>query len=272
MAEYISPELVDKQGANPGAAIPKSSYVDVIRICDIQSMPVFDASTATYKGTIVLKEGAYPTRMYTTASKAIISMTTTGEADSKGIQQSITTSYPGYNKEIAAFILNRLGDPSILIITNPTTGERLMAGDFGVPLYSNLTTTSDNEQNVNVFEWTSEMSTNIPLCFYEGDIPSAARVQVAADATSVDASQGSIFQLSDGTSSAASITTIENGTDGKVITLLGAGSTNASKIAASASILLRVGAEWIGSEGASLTLEAFDKGSDTIAWIELSRK
>ena len=28
MPEYISPELVDKQGANPGAAIPKSSYVD----------------------------------------------------------------------------------------------------------------------------------------------------------------------------------------------------------------------------------------------------
>lgn len=272
MAEYISPELVDKQGANPGAAIPKSSYVDVIRICDIQSMPMFDASTATYKGTIVLKEGAYPTRMYTTASKAIISMTTTGEADSKGIQQSITTSYPGYNKEIAAFILNRLGDPSILIITNPTTGERLMAGDFGVPLYSNLTTTSDNEQNVNVFEWTSEMSTNIPLCFYEGDIPSAVRVQVDADATSVDTSQGSIFQLSDGTSSAASITTIKNGTDGKVITLLGAGSTNAPKIAASETILLRSGAEWIGSEGASLVLEAFDKGSDTIAWIELSRK
>lgn len=272
MKEYIAPEIVDKQGANPGAAIPKESYVDVIRVRDILSMPAFDASKATYRGNIVLKPGTYPTRMYTTASKEILSMTTTGDADSKGIKQSITTSYPGYNQEIAAYILNRLGDPSILIITNPTTGEKLIAGDVGVPLYSNLTTTSDNEQNVNLFEWTSEMSTSIPLCFYEGDVPAPAKVTVAADATKVDASLGSTFQLTEGATAPATISEVENGQAGQVITLLGAGTTNAPKVAAADTILLQGGTEWVGSEGTSLSLEAFDKGSGSIVWIELSRK
>jgi hypothetical protein len=95
---------------------------------------------------------------------------------------------------------------------------------------------------------------------------------VAADATSVNLAEGpGRYQLTDGTSSAATITTCTNAGDGGVYTLLGSGGAHPSTITGT-DFLLASGTAWNALAGAEITVKAFKSGQSAWKFIELSRK
>lgn len=269
---YISPDVIDILGANPGAAEAKSSYVYFIDVRDFAYFPKLDDQTVTYKGNIVLKPGAYPIKMYLTADKQTFTFETAGDADARGITPHVTGSYPGYTREIGAYIHNKLGAGCVAIIEKPN-GEKQIVGSLWAPLYSTATYQSDNTSNTVNFDFASTLPTNLPICYYDGNIPTATVEDVAADATTIDASAGRFFRLQNSAGDTpATIATITGGQDGDVISLIGSFGDKPANVKATDAILLHKGAQWNAVEGSVLSLRAMEVADGTLVWIETDRK
>lgn len=269
--QYIAPKKLDKVGANPGAAEEKMPYLRVIDVRDIVTFPRLNSQTATYEGNLVLRPGAYPVELYQTPDQQEIGHTTEGDPDAMGINNSVKGSYPGNNRQVAAFVHNFLGQGVVLLRVMPN-GDKQIIGSPGMPLYMGDEYASNSEKNTHAFTFSSSMRTNVPACYYDGAIPSGADVEVAADAVSVDADQGSFFRLKDSAGeSAVTIASITGGEDGQVISLIGAYGSKVPKVEATDDIMLKGGTAWNAVEGSVLSLRAFDKGAGTLVWIEADR-
>lgn len=268
---YIAPKVLDKIGANPGAAEEKMPYLHVIDVRDIVSFPRLNSQTATYEGNITLKAGAYPVKLYQTPDQQEISHTTEGDPDAMGITNSIKGSYPGNNRQVAAFVHNYLGQ-GVVVLREMPDGDKQLIGSPGMPLYMGDEYASNSEKNTHAFTFSSSMRTNVPACFYDGAIPAGADVEVAAADTTINADSGSFFRLKDGTGeTAVTIASITGGEDGQVISLIGTYGSKVPNVEATDDILLKGGAAWNAVEGSVLSLRAFDKGAGTLVWIESDR-
>lgn len=269
---YIAPTDMDKQGANPGAAEPKKPYLHVIDIRNIVHFPRLNSQSGAYEGNIILKPGTYPIRLYQTPDKQNIGFETSGDADAMGIANKIEGSYPGYNREFAALIHNLLGQ-GLVVIRELITGEHQLIGSDAIPVYMGSNYTSDATSNTVTCSFGSTMNTNVPVYYYDGEIPTATQVAVDAAATTIDASAGRFFRMQNASGdTAVTIASITGGQDGDVISLIGSFGDKPANVKATDDILLCKGAQWNAVEGSVLSLRAMEVAAGALVWIEIDRK
>lgn len=269
---YISPTELDKQGANPGAAEPKKPYLHVIDVRDIVRFPRLNSQSGAYEGNIVLKPGTYPTRLYQTPDKQTIGFETSGDADAMGIANKIEGSFPGYGREVAAWIHNILGQ-GLVVIRELITGEYQLIGSDAIPMYMGANYTSDANSNTVTCTFEGKMNTNVPVYYYDGEIPVATQVAVDAAATTIDASAGHFFRLQNGAGDTpVTITAITGGENGDMISLIGSFGDKPANVKATEAILLSNGAQWNAVEDSILSLRAMEVADGALVWIETDRK
>lgn len=112
-----------------------------------------------------------------------------------------------------------------------------------------------------------------PYYFYDGPIIREAPLLIPVDATSISLSSNVQYQLSENTSpkTLSDITNVTPEDIGRVIEIIGAGTVNAPKIAASSKFVLNNGNDFIASSGSSISLRIMKTGANSYAFVELFR-
>lgn len=112
-----------------------------------------------------------------------------------------------------------------------------------------------------------------PYYFYDGPIIREAPAVVPADATTFALTPSVQYQLSDYTAAKtlSDITNVTNDDVGRVIEILGAGTTNAAKILPSSKFVLNNGVDFTASAGSSISLRIMKTGASSFAFVELFR-
>ena len=128
--------------------------------------------------------------------------------------------------------------------------------------------TGNNEGNTNEFTF-QQIAKGDDIGIYAGTVPEEEPVAVVESGVkAVKFVAEGQYQLSDG---AAVIDSIEGGSHGTVITLVGTSGVAPTVAHTPDAILLKGGKVFTASEGSQLTLRAFEVANGAVIWIEQSR-
>ena len=135
------------------------------------------------------------------------------------------------------------------------------------PCKLSVSYTGSNESNTNELTFT-QISKGDDIAIYQGtDTLEEPVAVVEAKATDITYQTDGQYQLSAGEAKIAGVT---GGSHGSVITLMGCSGV-APTVEKGGNFLLKNGKTFTASEGAQLTLRAFNDGSEALKWIEQSR-
>jgi len=285
MSNYIKASVKRPTG-NPGKAIQPRDLLVIYDVDDIAYFPERDGAGVVITDDIVLNSGAYGIELYLTPGTVEITSPSDGDPDAEGFTPSIKFNHPGNKQEIREFKTNWLGRNAVIVVRY-CTGESDLLGSPCNPMRLSVAYTGNSDGNTNELTFAQAMKGD-DIAIYKGTLTleePVATVDAGAD-TVTYVSDGQ-YQLSDGS---GAIKSIEGGSHGSIITLLGGNVTTTSSssstatetesgtdtlptcVVASDTILLKDGATWTGTLGSTLTLRAFSKDSDgTLVWIEQSR-
>lgn len=265
---YIK-QSVHRAPGNPGLGIQTRDELILIDVDDIESMPSRNEAGVVIEGSIVMKPGTYAYGLYMTPGTVEVTSAAEGEVDNLGFTPSVKGTHPGNAIEVREFKTNNIGRRFIVLVRHCDGKPTDIIGDLCNPCNMVPSYTGSKDANSNEFTFT-QISKGNDVGVYQGTITRETPVDtVATKATTVTFKGSGQYQLTDGT---ASITAITGGTDGAVITLLGAGGTTPPTVNHTAGkILLRRGAAFVASAGRQLTLKAFADSADSVIWIEVDR-
>lgn len=263
---------IAKPGENKGVGGDKLYSITMLDVDDILTMPSRDAAGIQIAGNIVMRENAYAITVYGTQSTIKASADSEGDPDAKGIIQTVEFEHPGDSVAIREFRANWMNKNVMIMIERCSTTLKNLYGTPCAPLQMVFKAEDDKDKNKTTFTFKSTQK-GPDVADYQGTITySTVTDTVAADETTVDVTNGQgRYQLTDGSASAATITTIENATSGGVYTLLGSGGSHPSTITGN-DFLLSNGTAWTALAGAEITFKAFKTGESTWKFIEQSRK
>lgn len=261
---YIK-KSVPRAAGNPGLAIQPRDQLVIIDIDDIAYMPGPDDKGVVIADNIVMKEGRYGICIYMTPGTAVLTSPAEGDTDKKGFIPQLAFDHPGNDQAVREFRVNYLGKKVIAIMRYCNGKPADLLGSLCNPCEITPSYTGNNEGSSTNFT-IAQTSRGDDVFIYEGTVPLEEPVSVVDGANVVFVSDGQ-YQLQSGSTS---ITKIEGGSQGAVITLLGA-KGEAPTLSASDSILLKGGKAFVAGEGSQITLRAFDKGDSTLVWFEQSR-
>jgi len=199
--------------------------------------------------------------------------TSEGEIDAEGFIHALEFDHPGNAVEIREFKTNWIGCSIGAIVQYCNSSKKDLFGTPCSPLRMQTKWEDTKDKNSTVISLKQASKCEYEVADYQGTLTFDNPVDtVAADATSVNLAAGEgRYQLTDGTSAPATITTCSNAVDGMVVTLLGSGGTHPSSIGGT-DFLLSCGTAWTALSGAEITFKAFKSGSSAWKFIELSRK
>lgn len=271
---YVKPSLISKGN---GGSESKNFEIVVMDAADIVSIPARNSSgIALLGGNFVFADGKYATKLQVTSSKTSLPVTSEGEEDNMSISSLPEFSFPGSTLEIEEFIQNWTNKSIIVAVrVGACSGVSAFWRIYGskcTPLNLIVEIQNNNDATMALLKFQQfTKSVDMPAR-YSGTFTYATANVVAADATAIDASNGSgEYQLADNTG-ATVISDITNAATGSVYTILGSGGTNPATIEASNTNFLLAGAvDWSGTAGATLTVEAIDAGGGDHVFVEKSR-
>jgi hypothetical protein len=264
---------VAKPGDNQGVGGNKKDKITLFDFDDVLTFPARDSKGIVITDNIIFKEGAYNITIYATQHTIKSNPKTEGDPDNKGIIQSLVFEHPGDNQAILEFRSNWMNRNIGAIVERCSDGRKMQYGSICAPLQMQFDHTDDKDKNSTVFTLASAQK-GPDVAIYLGTITlDTVTDTVAADATSIDLTNGEgQYQLTDGTSSAAAITGCTNAVDKLTFTLLGSGGAFPSTIAAAATaFLLRNGTTWTALAGAQITFQCVKDGASSYKFVELSR-
>lgn len=265
---------VAKSGTNPGIGGNKKDTIVVFDMDDVLTYPSRDSKGITITDNIVFKPNAYMITLYGTPSSIKANSDGEGDPDAKAFIQTIAFDHPGDQVAIREFKTNWINRNVGIIIQRCTSTAKNLYGSPCAPLQMTTKSEDDNDKNKSTFEFKSILR-GPEIADYQGTLTfDTVTDTVAADETSVDVANGEgRYQLTDGSASAATITTMDNAADGSVYTILGSGGSYPSVIPAGNDFVLANGVTWTAIADATLTVKAMKTGTSPVSWvfIELSR-
>lgn len=264
---------VAKPGDNQGIGGNKKDKITLFDFDDVLTFPSRDAKGIVINDNIIFKEGAYSITLYVTQNTIKSNPKSEGDPDNKGVMQSLTFEHPGDNQAVLEFRANWLNRNIGAIVERCSDGRKTQYGSPCAPLQMQYDHSDDKDKNATTFTLASAQK-GPDQAIYNGTITlESVTGTVAADATSVDLSNGpGEYQLTTGASAAAEITGCSDAVDGMVFTLLGSGGAHPSTIAATATaFLLTNGTTWTALAGAKITFRAKKDGARSFKFIEVSR-
>lgn len=275
MGIYVKVDVL-KQGSNPGLGGNKKEEIiffdwgDV----DLNNLPARDDKGIVVAGNLVFKPNAYMIKVYGTVDTIKNNTTSEGDADAKGITQSVEFSHPGSSVEAREFRYNWMNRNIGILVDRCSTHQTDLYGWPCAPLQMVFNHEDDKDKNKTTFTLKSTIK-GPDVADYRGTKTfDTVTAIVAADAAIIDIANGDgRYQLTDGAASAAALTSCSNAVDGRVITLLGSGGTYPSTITAGAGVdfLLKDGTAWTALAGSQITFKAVKIGASTFKYIEQSR-
>ena len=261
---------VTRPAGNPGKGIQPRDLLVIYDVDDIAYFPERNAAGVVIEEDIVMKAGCYGVELYITPGTAEITSASEGDPDAEGFTPSVKANHPGNSREIREFKTNMTGRNLIVAVSYCSGKPTDLVGSPCNPVRLTSSYTGNNEQNTNELTFTQAMKGD-DVAIYNGTLPLAEPVAtIATGIRNVTYAGDGQYQL---TSGEAAIESVTGGHHGAVITLVGTGGT-APTVAASNVFMLKDGRAWTGSEGAQLTLRAFQKaatGENQLVWIEQSR-
>jgi hypothetical protein len=264
---------VPKPANNAGVGGDKKSLITFFDFDDVLAYPARDGKGIVMTDNIQLKEGAYMVQVYASTTSIKITHSTEGEEDARGIMQNLEFAHPGSDDAIEEFLTNWMNRDIGCIVENCSTNKKRQLGTPCAPLILTVESEDSNEMNKSTLTLASKNKSAYRAASYLGTLTFDEAFEVDADATSIDLSDGEgRYQLQDGTSSAAAITTATNAANNMVFTLLGSGGDNPSTISTGDDFILKNGTAWTALAGAEITFRAFKDGASSWKFIEQSRK
>lgn len=255
---------IPRAAGNPGLPINPRDLLTLIDVEDIAYMPSPDDKGVVIEEDIIMKQGRYGVNIYMTPGTASATSAAEGDPDKVGFNPQFVFDHPGNNQDVREFKTNYIGRKVIAIMRYCSGKPADLIGSLCNPCTVTPSYTGNNEGNTNNFT-IAQANKGDDMYIYKGTVPLEEPVAVVDKGTVTFVSDGQ-YQLQGSTA----VTKIEGGSHGALITLLGAKGDGPS-ISAGDTILLKGGKTFVGSEGAQLTLRAFDKGSGELVWIEQSR-
>jgi hypothetical protein len=263
---------VPKPGNNAGVGGDKKSLITFFDFDDVLTYPARDSKGIVMTDNIVLKEGAYMIQVYASTKSIKINQDPEGEEDARGILQKLEFSHPGSEDAIEEMLANWMNRDIGCVVENCSTSKKRQLGTPCAPLELSPASEDSNEKNHSMLTLTSKNKSAFRVANYQGTLTFAEAFDVDADATSIDLSNGEgRYQLTDGSASAAQITTATNAVNGMAFTLLGSGGDNPSTIEDGDDFLLANGTTWTALAGSEITFKAFKDGAASWKFYELSR-
>lgn len=262
-----------KSGRMAGTGGGMKALISVIDLDDIvHSGLARDSKGIVIAGPIVFNSGRYAIQIEATQSTIKAGEKVEGEDDAEGIIQTVEFSHPGDSVAIREFLYNWIGKNIIVVIEKCSDGTMKLYGSPCAPLKLSYAGDIDKAKNGQVITLKSSQ-VGPPIANYTGTLTyDSVKGTVAADATTVNVAAGEgEYQLTDGTSSAAAITTLSNPVNGGKYTLLGSGGSHPSTISAGGDFILTNGTAWSALSGEKITFQAFKDGASSYSFIELSR-
>jgi hypothetical protein len=262
---------VAKPGDNKGAGGNKKDKIILFDMDDVLTFPERDAKNVVVTENIVFKPNAYMITAYATPPTITGGDNSEGDMDAEGFVHSLSFDHPGSEKEIRELKQNWLSRNIGALVQKCGETKYDLYGTPCAPLRLTTKWEDTKDKNIHNFAFKSSKSP-YSVAIYEGDTTfDTVTGTVAANATSVDVANGSgQYQLTTGTSAAATITTMTNAVNGGVYTLLGSGGAHPSLIDGD-DFILASGTAWTASSGATITFKAFKDGASTWKFIEQSR-
>ncbi len=262
---------VAKPGSNLGVGGNKKAEIILFDMDDVLAYPARDGSGVVSTDNITFNPGAYMIKLYATQHTIEAGHKGEGDPDKKGVIQSVKFEHPGDENAILEFTANWMNRNIGIIIQRCSDTKKKLYGTPCAPLQMVYDAKDTKDTNHTEFTFTSSQKGPI-VCDYQGSTTfDTVTGTAAADATTVDVTNGEgEYQLTNGTSAAATITALTNAADGLVYKLLGSGGTHPSTITGG-SFLLKNGTAWTALTGATLTVKCFKDGASTYKFLELSR-
>jgi hypothetical protein len=268
---YVKVDVNKSAKRSPGAGGNKKDKITLVDLADLISESPRDAKGIVIVGNHSFKPSAYAIGIYVTPSSIAGKVSSDGEADEEGIMQELVFAHPGSEKEIREFRANWIGRNCLAFVDKCSDGSTDQYGSSCSPLRLKFEATDDKDINKSIFTLGST-SKGPDVALYLGTITlSTVAATVAADATSIDLSNGEgEYQLTDN-AAATVITTATNAVDGMIFTLLGSGGSNPASITDANDFVLSSGVSWSGIAGAKITFKAFKDGAASWKFFEQSR-
>ena len=264
---YIK-QSVPRAAGNPGIGIQTRDALTLIDVDDIAYMPPRDDKGVVIAEDIILKPGCYPITIYMTPGTVEVTSAAEGETDQIGFLPQVKFNHPGNERLVREFKANNLNRKFISIVRYCSGKDADIIGSICNPCKMTPSYTGNNEGNTNEFTF-QQIAKGDDIGIYAGTVPEEEPVAVVETGvkTVKFVAEGQ-YQLSSG---AAEIDTIEGGSAGAVITLVGTSGTAPTVANTADAILLKGGKTFTASEGSQITLRAFDAGNGNVIWIEQSR-
>lgn len=264
---YIRKSVYRAPGS-PGIGIQPRDLLVLLNIDDIEFMPSPDEKGVVITENIIMKPGRYGICLYMTPGTVESTSAAEGDTDQIGFNPSWKFTHPGNSQELREFKVNELNSKFIGIMRYCSGKPSDLIGSICNPCKITPSYTGNKESNTNEFTL-AQISKGDDIKIYKGTVPLEEPVSVIEAGANVIpfVSEGQ-YQLSEG---AAAIGEITGGTHDAIITILGTSGAAPTIANTGGKILLSGGKTFTASDGAQLTLRAFDAGEGGIVWVEQSR-
>lgn len=264
---YIK-QSVPRAAGNPGIGIQTRDALTLIDVDDIAYMPPRDDKGVVIAEDIILKADRYGYTIYMTPGTVEVTSAAEGETDQIGFLPQVKFNHPGNEQPVREFKANSLNRKFIIIVRYCSGKAADIIGSICNPCKMTPSYTGNNEGNTNEFTF-QQINKGDDIGIYTGTVPEEEPVAVVETGvkTVKFVAEGQ-YQLTGGS---AVIDSIEGGSHGAVITLVGTSGTAPTVAHTADAILLKGGKVFTASEGSQLTLQAFEVENGAIVWIEQSR-
>lgn len=250
-----------------GAATPNDPNVTFVRSEDILTRPVRDSKGVKMVGDYVLKSGAKMFTIYLTPSKQVKNYSTEGDEDMETIKQKYEGWSPGDGLDLNEFIQNNLGVDYEIIAGNCVDGYKRVYGTKCAPMKLKAEQTDDSSGRGVKLVFEQIVGSKFVPAFYEGNLTFGAPEDTDVSVELVKATNTHYKVEALETTAAIDITSIDF-EHGDQVTLIGSGGGDPATLSGGshtdAKVNLKDGTAWTALEDATITLEVFEDGTDTI--------
>lgn len=266
LAAYAMVDVMKRNTAMPGFQ-PQYNVITVFRSRDVALFPNRDDKGVKITGNVQLLQGSNMIRLEVTAGTMVWKNTAEGDADSRGIKQTLEAEVPGFALETAEFLYNNMNEDLYAIVEFCDGSTPLLFGSPCAKLQLKPEGEGNKDKTYSKLSFES-MNKGPIIAHYYGTMTYAADFTISADDTTPSIAQGSGRYVIPSTNVAdVTITSLDNAIEGQVITLVGSGGTHLSSIVTGGEFILHGGTSWTSLGGSTITFEVFD----TDHFIELSR-
>ena len=270
---FVIENIVKKDGAGAGAAVPSKPNVTFVRSKDVLQRPIRDSRGVKMLGDYVLKAGASMFTIYMVPSKQKQNFVGEGDEDMVTIKQSYEGVFPGDTLAANELFQNLVGEDLEIIAGNCVDGFMRAYGTECSPMKLKPSYTSDSSGRMHTLVFAQEVGSQFVPGFYYGNLVLSA--PTSTDAT-LDLTQanGIQYELESAAVTAAIDVASIDLEHNTLVTLIGGGGVDPLTLAkgagTAATVILKDGTNWTALEDATISLRVFDEGA-TIYLVEESR-